>query len=134
MAPIQFGNTTNTTVLKTKISDFITKTGNAEHTNLIIQDGKELVWRIYFKLVSKNKTTVRYGYDVNLKSLHVIFQPSMKMRLIMLLSLIKMVFVSFIPMQNFWGKIFLRPQICRLLILFLALKKTFLKELHSPNT
>ena len=71
--PIQFVSTSNTTAQKNSISDFIAKTGNAENANIIIQDGKELLWRIYFKLVSKNKTTVRYGYDINLKSLHNYF-------------------------------------------------------------
>jgi sensor histidine kinase YesM len=72
-APIQLGDTTNNTVFKTKINAFLKKAGNTERTSVIIKDGKEFFWQIYFKLVSKSKTTVRYGYAINLKSLHHYF-------------------------------------------------------------
>lgn len=66
---IQFGTDSISDALKKEVSDFILKNKNVDYFSAVIPQGKEWVWRIYFKLNSKN-TTVRYGYDINLKNLH----------------------------------------------------------------
>ena len=70
---IHFGNDTISADLKNDIRDFTFKNTSSQHINTIIPQGKEWVWRIYFKLTAPNKTIVRYGYDINLKSLHDYF-------------------------------------------------------------
>ncbi|MEP7093948.1 MAG: sensor histidine kinase, partial [Flavobacterium sp.] len=70
---IHFGNDTISSTLKNSIRDFTLQNSSSQHINTIIPQGKEWVWRIYFKLVAPNKTTIRYGYDINLKSLHDYF-------------------------------------------------------------
>lgn len=65
---IQFGTDSISDVVKKEVTDFIQKNKDQEHISVIIPQGKEWVWRIYFKLASKN-TTVRYGYDISLKKL-----------------------------------------------------------------
>jgi sensor histidine kinase YesM len=72
---IHFGNDTISTALKNNIRDFTLQNSSSQHINTIIPQGKEWVWRIYFKLIAPDKTTVRYGYDINLKSLHDYFSP-----------------------------------------------------------
>ncbi|PWB28173.1 histidine kinase [Flavobacterium sp. HTF] len=74
---IQFGTDSISTEVKKDVEDFILKNKKISHTNVIIPQGKEWVWRIYFTLTSKN-TVVRYGYDVNLKKLHDYFSTSDK--------------------------------------------------------
>jgi len=69
---IEFGTDSISDTLKKDAEDFILKNKNADHKSTIIPQGKEWVWRIYFKIASKN-TTVRYGYDINLKKLHDYF-------------------------------------------------------------
>lgn len=69
---IQFGNDSISDIIKNEVKDFVLKNKNANHISSIIPQGKEWVWRIYFKLNSKN-TTIRYGYDINLKKLHEYF-------------------------------------------------------------
>lgn len=59
--------------LQNSIDTFLVKNGHLDQLSIITLEGKEWVWRNYFKLVSKNKTSIRYGYDVNLKSLHNYF-------------------------------------------------------------
>lgn len=66
---IQFGTDSISDTVKKDAEDFIRKNKNADHISTVIPQGKEWIWRIYFKLTSKN-TTVRYGYDINLKKLH----------------------------------------------------------------
>ncbi|MDR6760122.1 sensor histidine kinase YesM [Flavobacterium sp. 2755] len=65
---IQFGTDSISDVLKKDAEDFIQKNKDQDHISVIIPQGKEWVWRIYFRLTSKN-TIVRYGYDINLKKL-----------------------------------------------------------------
>lgn len=69
---IQFGIDSISDAVKKDAEDFILKNKNTDHISIIIPQGKEWVWRVYFKLASKN-TTVRYGYDINLKKLHDYF-------------------------------------------------------------
>ncbi|MFD1602411.1 sensor histidine kinase [Flavobacterium artemisiae] len=69
---IQFGNDSISDGVKKEVTDFILKNKNSDHFSAVIPQGKEWVWRIYFKLNSKN-TTVRYGYDINLKKLRDYF-------------------------------------------------------------
>ncbi len=68
---IQFG--TDSTATKAEINDtenFILQHKNANHVSTIIPFGKEWIWRVYFKLISKDHTTVRFGYDISLKKIH----------------------------------------------------------------
>ncbi|WP_276381733.1 histidine kinase [Flavobacterium sp. H4147] len=69
---IQFGTDSISDAVKKDAADFIQKNKDQEHISIIIPQGKEWVWRIYFKLTSKN-TTVRYGYDISLKKLLAYF-------------------------------------------------------------
>lgn len=71
---IQFGNDTISNDIKKGVIDFISLNKNSDHVSSVIQEEKEWVWRIYFKVSSKN-TTVRYGYDISLKKLHDYFIP-----------------------------------------------------------
>ncbi|MEZ0183309.1 sensor histidine kinase [Flavobacterium oncorhynchi] len=66
---IQFGITFPSDLRKKEAADFILKNKNANHVSTVIFQNKQWLWRIYFKLTSKN-TVVRYGYDINLKNLH----------------------------------------------------------------
>jgi sensor histidine kinase YesM len=65
---IQFGSDSISNAVKKDVEDFIWKNKDQDHISVIIPQGKEWVWRIYFKLISKN-TLVRYGYEINLKKL-----------------------------------------------------------------
>lgn len=67
---IEFGNDSVSDEIKKDITDFISKNQNTTGSNTVIKQGKEWVWRIYFKVISKNHTTVRCGYDISLKKLH----------------------------------------------------------------
>ncbi|GGF23172.1 sensor histidine kinase [Flavobacterium limi] len=69
---IQFGNDSISETVKNEAADFVLQNKNADHINTVIPQAKDWVWRIYFKLNSK-KTTIRYGYDINLKKLHEYF-------------------------------------------------------------
>ncbi|WP_338840118.1 histidine kinase [Flavobacterium ginsenosidimutans] len=66
---VQFGIDSISDVMKKEAKDFILQNKNKDHIKTVISQGKEQIWRIYFKLASKN-LTVRYGYDINLKKLH----------------------------------------------------------------
>jgi len=65
---IQFVADSISDAAKKDIEGFIQKNKDQDHSSIIIPQGKEWVWRIYFKLISRN-TVVRYGYDINLKKL-----------------------------------------------------------------
>jgi len=67
---IEFGNDSVSDKIKKDIADFIAKNQTTVRSNTVIKQGKEWVWRIYFKTISKNHTTVRCGYDISLKKLH----------------------------------------------------------------
>lgn len=69
---IQFGTDSISNAIKKEVEEFTLQNKNADHINTLILKEKEWIWRIYFKLTSKN-TTVRYGYDINLKKLHDYF-------------------------------------------------------------
>ncbi|MBF7091610.1 histidine kinase [Flavobacterium sp. ALJ2] len=70
---IEFKTPTNTSNLTADINDLITKNGNKNKLNFIVKDGKSIFWRIYFKSHTVNGTVVRYGYDIDLKSLRFYF-------------------------------------------------------------
>ena len=67
---IQFGN--DSIVIQTEINNienFLLKHKNADHVSTIMPFRKEWIWRVYFKLISKNHATVRFGYDISLKKI-----------------------------------------------------------------
>ncbi|MEO8532406.1 MAG: histidine kinase [Flavobacterium sp.] len=70
---IEFGNDSISEEIKNEINDFILKNKKTTYVSIIIPQGKEWVWRVYFKIISKNYTTILYGYDINLKKLHDYF-------------------------------------------------------------
>ncbi|PXY40965.1 histidine kinase [Flavobacterium cheongpyeongense] len=51
----------------TDTEKFILQHKNEAYISTIVLSGKEWIWRIYFKLISKKNTTVRCGYDISLK-------------------------------------------------------------------
>ncbi|WP_291146465.1 sensor histidine kinase [Flavobacterium sp. UBA7680] len=67
---IEFGNDSVSDEIKKDVAYFISKNQNTTRSNTVFKQGKEWVWRVYFKIISKNHTTVRCGYDINLKKLH----------------------------------------------------------------
>lgn len=68
--PIQYGNDRISDETKEDLKDFLLQNKNTKHISIILPQGKDWVWRVYFKLVSKNNTIVKYGYDINLELLH----------------------------------------------------------------
>lgn len=44
-----------------------------ENSSVILKQGNTVIWRNYFKIVKDPNTTVRYGYDIDLKKLHDYF-------------------------------------------------------------
>lgn len=69
---IQFGTDSISDSEKKDVGNFILKYKNTDHISTVFLQEKKWVWRIYFKLISKN-TVVRYGYDINLNKLHDYF-------------------------------------------------------------
>ncbi|KRD12620.1 histidine kinase [Flavobacterium sp. Root901] len=69
---IQFGTDSISDAEKKDVGNFILKYKNTDHISTVFLQEKKWVWRIYFKLISKN-TIVRYGYDINLNKLHDYF-------------------------------------------------------------
>nr|WP_294787538.1 histidine kinase [uncultured Flavobacterium sp.] len=67
---IEYQNPSISNETKKDIAAFLSQNKNTAHFSGVMPEGKEWVWRIYFKLVSENNTTVKYGYDINLKLLH----------------------------------------------------------------
>jgi sensor histidine kinase YesM len=59
--------------LKSAIKYFVSKNGNLKESNSIVEDRENFFWRIYYKYTAKNGTVIRYGYDIDLKSLHTYF-------------------------------------------------------------
>ena len=51
---IEFGTDSISDTIKKDAEDFILQNKNADHKNTIIPQGKEWVWRIYFKIASKS--------------------------------------------------------------------------------
>ncbi|MBF4517878.1 histidine kinase [Flavobacterium sp. ANB] len=70
---IEFTTSKSSINLETTIKDFILKNGSKNQSNSIIQDHDNFFWRIYFKSIASNGTIVRYGFDVDLKSLQSYF-------------------------------------------------------------
>ncbi len=71
---IEFTTSKSNANLDGIIKDFILKNNSKEESNSIFKDKKNFFWRIYFKSVSENGTIVRYGFDVDLKSLQSYFK------------------------------------------------------------
>ncbi len=67
---IQYGNPSISNEIKNDVKAFVFQNKNIERLSVVLPQGKEWIWRVYFKLVSKNKTTVKYGYDINLDLLN----------------------------------------------------------------
>ncbi|MBO9583808.1 MAG: histidine kinase [Flavobacterium sp.] len=67
---IHYGNNTTSDEIKNDVKSFVLQNKNVEHLSMVLPQGNEWIWRIYFKLISKNRTTVKYGYDINLRLLH----------------------------------------------------------------
>jgi sensor histidine kinase YesM len=67
---IHYGGNEISEETKKEIKDFLFQNKNKQHISIVLPQGKEWVWRIYFNLVSANNTTVRYGYDIDLGLLH----------------------------------------------------------------
>ena len=72
-AKIKFTTSKSSSDLDAAIKDFIAKNNSKNQSNTIVKDNKNFFWRIYFKSISDNGTIVRYGYDVDLKSLQSYF-------------------------------------------------------------
>ncbi|MFC0080327.1 histidine kinase [Flavobacterium procerum] len=70
---IEFGTDSIADEVKKNVADFIFKNKNTTRSNTILRQGEKWIWRIYFKTISKNHTTVRYGYDIALKKLSDFF-------------------------------------------------------------
>lgn len=71
---IEFTTSKSNSDLDRIIKDFILKNNSKDESNNIVKDNKNFFWRIYFKSVSENGTIVRYGFDVDLKSLQSYFK------------------------------------------------------------
>lgn len=67
---IHYGNNFISDEIKNDVKEFVLQNKNAKDLSLVLPQGKEWIWRIYFELVSKNNTTIKYGYDINLRLLH----------------------------------------------------------------
>lgn len=72
-AKIKFTTSKSSSNLEASIKDFIAKNKSKNQSNSIVKDNKNFFWRIYFKSISDKGTIVRYGYDVDLKSLQSYF-------------------------------------------------------------
>lgn len=70
---IEFAVSKSNEELQSSIKDFVSKNGNLQESNSIVEDRQNFFWRIYYKYVAKNGTVIRYGYDIDLKSLHTYF-------------------------------------------------------------
>lgn len=70
---IKFTTSKSSSNLDAAIKDFIAKNNSKNQSNIIVKDNKNFFWRIYFKSISDKGTIVRYGYDVDLKSLQSYF-------------------------------------------------------------
>jgi sensor histidine kinase YesM len=55
------------------IKDFIANNRIRDRFNVIVKDKQNFSWRIYFKFITKNGDAIRYGYDIDLKSLQSFF-------------------------------------------------------------
>lgn len=67
---IKYGNPSVSNEIKNDVKVFLLQNKNIQRLSVVLPQGNEWIWRVYFKLVSKNKTTVKYGYDINLELLN----------------------------------------------------------------
>lgn len=70
---IEVTTSTSNPTFETQIKELIRKNGSKDQYNGIIQDQGNFFWRIYFTSKAKKGTIVRYGYDIDLKSLQAYF-------------------------------------------------------------
>lgn len=70
---IEFTTSKSSTNLESTIKDFILKNDSKSQSSRIVQDHENFFWRLYFKSAAANGTIVRYGFDVDLKSLQSYF-------------------------------------------------------------
>lgn len=70
---IEFTTSKSNSNLDATIKDLILKNNSKNQSNSIVRDNDNIFWRIYFKSISENGTIVRYGFDVDLKSLQSYF-------------------------------------------------------------
>ncbi|KFF04304.1 histidine kinase [Flavobacterium reichenbachii] len=70
---IEFAASKDPKKLETSIRDFILKNGDQKEFSTIVNNKEEFFWRIYSKSNSADGSVVRYGYDIDLKSLQSFF-------------------------------------------------------------
>ncbi|WP_337966842.1 histidine kinase [uncultured Flavobacterium sp.] len=70
---LEFTSSINSEEIKTSIKDFVAKNRMLDKSNSIVEDPQNFSWRIYYKYVSQNGTVIRYGYDIDLKSMQSYF-------------------------------------------------------------
>ncbi|MEN2401142.1 histidine kinase [Flavobacterium sp. MC2016-06] len=70
---IEFTTSKNSPDLEAFIQKLILKNDNLTEFNTIVNDRENFFWRIYFKTTAKNGIIVKYGYDIDLKSLQSYF-------------------------------------------------------------
>lgn len=70
---IEFTSAKHDSETKKNIKDFLNKNKDRNKFNTIVSDHQNFLWRIYFKFPAKNGDIIRYGYDVDLKSLQSFF-------------------------------------------------------------
>lgn len=70
---IEFTISKNDSHLKASIKDFVAKNRELSQSNSIVEDADHFFWRIYYRYTAANGTVVRYGYDIDLKSLQTYF-------------------------------------------------------------
>lgn len=69
---IQFTSSDNSPNLESSLENLIAKKGNENQFTTIVNDADNFAWRIYTKTTTE-KQTVKYGYDIDLKSLQSYF-------------------------------------------------------------
>lgn len=70
---IEFTISKNNSHLENSIKEFVAKNRDLNQSNIIVEDGDHFFWRIYYKYTTANGTVIRYGYDIDLKSLQSYF-------------------------------------------------------------
>jgi sensor histidine kinase YesM len=70
---LEFTTSKNSRNLESSLTKLIVQNGDKDQFNTIIKDGSVFLWRIIFRAVAANGTIVRYGYDINLRSLQSCF-------------------------------------------------------------
>ncbi|RKR11552.1 histidine kinase [Flavobacterium sp. 90] len=70
---IEFTTSKNSANLETSIKDFIAKNQTLKEFNSIVNNQQGFFWRIYYKYVATNGNVIRYGYDIDFRSLQSYF-------------------------------------------------------------